>query len=290
MAGFPLTAWVLRHPWGIDADAVLDRLRASTPPEAAEPLAAIELATRLLDELAPSCAKACARWGASRVAVILGSAAPTIAEPLSRLSAMLSHVRDHTEICGPAYHVAATEAGGAKALASADRMLRASLADAVLVGGIDDGQGALLLVERHGEAFIDLRASAEATGSTTASQLDEAATERALAAAWAGGGRAPLGYVHAHTAAGDPHAAAERRVVAALLGDVPHCATRARLHLARGSTGVGASAIDTVLAAASLVRGYTPQPEPCELEHDRVLLHAFSPRGHHVALLLEARA
>jgi 3-oxoacyl-(acyl-carrier-protein) synthase len=226
--------------------------------------------------------------------VILGSAAPTIDQPLDRLSTMLSRVRNHTGIRGPAYHVAVTEAGGAKALASADRMLRASLADAALVGGIDDEEGALLLIERHGEAFVDLRATAETTGSTTASQLDHAAAEQALAAAWHAGGRAPLGYVHVHTEADDPHAAAEREVIQALLGDARCCGTRSRLHVASGvasrHAGAGASAIDTVLAAASLARGYTPEPQPRELEHDRVLLHAFSPRGHHVALLLESRA
>ena len=286
MAGFPVTAWALRHPWGADADVVLDRLRTRVPPTTAEPVAAAELATTLLDELASACAEARARWGASRVAVILGSAAPSVEQPLSRLSEVLGQVRQRAGLDGPAYHVAATEAGGVKALASADRMLRASLADAVLVGGIDDDHGALLLVERHGEAFVDLHATAEATGATDHARLDEAAAERALTAAWATRGRPPVGYVHAHAHAEGPHAAAERRVIEALLGEIPCCGTRSHL----GSTGAGAGAIDVVLAAASLTRGYTPEPMPRELEHDRVLVHAFSPRGHHVALLLEARA
>ncbi|MCX4247714.1 beta-ketoacyl-[acyl-carrier-protein] synthase family protein [Paraliomyxa miuraensis] len=285
MAGFPITAWAMRHPWGADTTAVLDHLRAPRGAPLAATTTAPELATSLLDELAPACAKACARWGASRVASILGSAAPTVEHPLSRLAQTLALVRRHTGIGGAAYHIASTETGGVKALASADRMLRASLADAVLVGGIDDDHGALLLVERHGTSFVDLHASAEATGATDHSTLDEAAAARTIAAAWAVGGRAPLGYVHVHADDDDPHAAAERRVIHSVVGDVPCCATRRRL----GSAGAGAGAIDVALAAASLSRGFTPEPHPRELEHDRVLLHAFSPRGHHVTLLLEAR-
>lgn len=285
MPGFPLTAWALRHPWGTDADAVLERLR-DPPSLAAPPTPAAALATELLDELAEGCARACERWGTSRVAVILGSAAPTDEHPLDRLSTMLALVRRSTSIAGPAYHVAATGVGGAKALASADRLLRASLADAVLVGGVDDGHGAMLLVERHGDAFVELRASAEASGVTDPERLDEASAERVVAAAWAAGGRPPLGYVHAHADADDPHGQAERRVLQALLGAVPCCSTRT----GTSSTGAAAGAVDAVLAAASLVRGYTPEASPRELEHDRVLAHGFSPGGHHVALLLEARS
>lgn len=285
MPGFPLTAWALHHPWGTSAHAVLDRLRGPSP--AADPglATADAVATALLDELSTPCAHACARWGTSRVAVILGSAAPTHDHSLDRLSTTMARVRGHTGIAGPAYHVAATGVGGLKALASADRLLRASLADAVLVGGVDDDRGAMLLVERHGDAFVELRATAETMGAAAAEGLDEAAAARVVAAAWAAAGRPPLGYVHAHVDADDPHGAAERRVLRELLGAVACCSTRA------GSprTGAAAGSIDAVLAVASLVRGFTPEASPRELEHDRVLVHAFSPGGHHVAVLLEAR-
>jgi 3-oxoacyl-(acyl-carrier-protein) synthase len=284
MPGFPLTAWALRHPWGTTADAVLDRLRDPPPLDPARPTPT--LASALLDEIAPSCARACERWGQSRVAAILGSAPSTDDAALDRLSAMLASVRRGTSIAGPAYHVATPGVGGAKALASAERLLRASLADAVLVGGVDDDRGALLLIERHGSAFVELRATAEASGPADPARLDEATAARAVAAAWEAGSRPPLGYVHAHAHADDPRAEAERRVLRALLGPIPCCSTRT----ASPSTGGGAAALDVVLAAASLVRGTTPEASPRELEHDRVLAHAFSPGGHHVALLLEARA
>jgi hypothetical protein len=286
MPGFPLTAWALRHPWGSHADAVLDRLRdPPSPHDDPSPTPAATLATALLDELTGPAARACERWGTSRVAVILGSAAPADAHPLDRLASMLGLVRARTRIAGPAYHVAATGVGGAKALASADRLLRASLADAVLVGGVDDGQAALLLVERHGDAFIELRASGEASGLADPERLDATSLERAVAAAWTARGRPPLGYVHAHAPEGSPHAESERRVLQTLVGAVPCCSTRTGTRPA----GAAAGAIDAVLAVASLVRGRTPEAVPRELEHDRVLAHAFSPGGHHVALLLEAR-
>lgn len=285
MPGFPLTAWALRHPWGTHADAVLDRLRDSPPPELTSPAPAAVLATALLDELADPCARACARWGTSRVAMIFGRAAPTDEGSLDRMSALLELVRGATSIAGPAYHVAATGGGGAKALASADRLLRAALVDAVLVGGADDGEAAMLLVERHGDAFVELRASAETSGLTDLERFDEAAAARTVTAAWAARGRPPLGYVHAHAEPSGRHAETERHMLRALVGAVPCCSTRA----GTSSTGAAASAVDVVLAAASLVRGYTPEASPRELDHDRVLLHGFSPGGSHVALLLEAR-
>lgn len=284
MPGFPLTAWALRHPWGAHADAVLDRLRDPLPPHVALPTPAAALASALLDELAEPCARACGRWGSSRVAMIFGSGAPTEDDSLDRMSTMLALGRATTRIAGPAYHVAATGVGGAKALASAERLLRASLVDAVLVGGADDGCAAMLLVERHGDAFVELRASAETSGTTDLARFDDAAAERVVTAAWAASGRPPLGYVHACAEASDRHAEAERRVLRALVGAVPCCSTRTA-----GATGAAAGAVDAVLAAAALVRGHAPEASPRELEHDRVLVHGFSPAGHHVALLLEAR-
>ncbi len=286
MAGFPLTAWAVRHPLGQDADALLDALARGHTPSSTPQIDEAELAEALFEEMAEACAAARERWGASRVAVILGSAAPTAPEPLNRLSSALSLARRHAGITGPAYHVAATGAGGAKALASAERLLRASLADAVLVGGIDDGVGALLLLESHGEAFVRLRASAEATGRTNAETFDHATARAVMESAWAKVGRAPLGYVHAHASDPEPHAQAEKQAIEAMSDTAPRRATRSILR----SGGAAAGAIDTVLAAASLTRGYAPGPAPLELEHDRVLIHAFSSGGQHVALVLEARA
>lgn len=290
MAGLSLTAWALRHPWGDDAGAVLDRLRQ--PRVSAEDhrsaRSARALLVELLDELADRCAHACSRWGASRVGCVMaGSGSPT-----------LSVVREHTTIVGPSYHL--VESNGAKVLASADRLLRASMVDAVLAGAVDDGCGALLMLERHGDAFVELRASAEGTGAADEPQLDPAVLRRVVSSAWSAAGRPPLGYVHARASSsevvGDPglDAGAETSVDAGseaaepahavLPPSVPWIST-----LSTSTLVPGDHAIEAVLAAASLSRGFIPGTPPRELEHDRVLVHTSSPDGHHVALLLGAR-
>ncbi|MEM9454185.1 MAG: hypothetical protein AAGF11_08390 [Myxococcota bacterium] len=286
MAGLPLTAWALRHPWGDDADTVLDRLRQ--PPVAAEerhsPRPAMAIAVDLLEELDDRCAHACSRWGASRVAcVVAGSGSP-----------ILSAVREHTAVAGPLYHL--VEANGAKVLASADRLLRASLVDAVLAGAVDDGRGALLMLERHGDAFVELWASAEVTGAADEPHPDPAVVQRVVSSVWSAAGRPPLAYVH--TQAASPKAVADAGFEAGseagsnvgharsvLPDSVPWISTC----VSTSAQAPGDHAIDVVLAAASVSRGFMPGTPPRELEHDRVLVHTSSTGGHHVALLLGAR-
>lgn len=270
MRGFPLTAWAVDFPWGDDVDVALDRLRdepePSFEPRTVEP-------TAIIERMGSACDQACSRFGRSRVAVVLGSTAtPETSE------ALLRAVQERTTITGPAYCVAAAGISGAKAVASAEHLLRATIADAVVVGGIDERGGALILIEKHGDAFVRLAAASESTGPTAA--------ERALARAHEHVRQQPLGYLHLHVEPGSSTDDARRRTAHALPGSTPHCTTPAVLR----ATGAAAGALETVLAAASLVRGYTPQPYPTELEHDRVLVHASGDDGHHVALVLEARA
>lgn len=274
MAGFPLTAWTIAHPWGDDVDAVLDRVRGSTREPSTSTLA--DGGGRdLLEEITPRCLAACERWGPSRVAIVLGSTPTAIAqERLQPSSALMDRARERTGIAGPAYRVMAPGASGAKALASAERLLRASLVDAVLAGGLDDDMGALVLLESHGEAFVRLVASAEATADIGADGRDEHATERAIERAWDAAGRAPLGYAQLRS-----------MEESGVVGDVLSCSLPPTLH----PPGSAAGALEAVLAAASLVRGFVPEPTPRELEHDRVLVHAVGTAGHHVALVLEAR-
>ncbi len=287
MVGFPLTAWALHHPWGDTADAVLDRLCARgsllpAPPRSA-PDAVIDA---LLGSLVSPCAAAGERWGATRVATVLGSAGPSTPQPLARLSGLLGEIRRRLGLRGPSYHVATRGIGGARAIASGLRLIEADLADAVLAGGVDDDQGALVLLERRGDAFVALRSAVEATSPRPPARLDEPTARRAIVGARAGAGNAPLGYVHVHADAGSEAGVSEHRVVKELCGDAPRCAT----HPVLGPAGAAAGAVDVLLAAASLSRGFLPADPALELEHDRALVHTFSPRGHHIALLLEARA
>lgn len=283
MAGFPLTAWAIRHPLGDEAELVLRGLSSAPGTRTSSPRTEEPILTGLLDELADPCAQACERWGRSRVAVILGSTAPSTEHPLADLATMLEQVRDKTGIVGPAYHVAAAGVGGTKALASAQRLLRASLADAAIVGGVECDRGGLLLVEKHGDALVHIVSSAESTGPLDADVPDEAAVRRAMTQAWAAADNRPLGYVHVHAGPSDPAFAVESGVAQTLCEAAP-CCTTATLR-----SEVSTGAVDMVLAAASLLRGFTPQAQPQELAHDPMLMHAFSSSGQHVSVVLEAR-
>lgn len=283
MAGLPLTAWALRHPWGAHVDAVLDHLRDAPRIRETETEtgSSTEVLAELLDELAGPCSRACSRWGPSRVALVLTGTISMMGSTETAPS-VLTLARECTGITGPTYHLVA--AGGAEAVVSAERLLRASLADAVLAGAIDDDRGALLLLERHGDAFVELQTSAAATGTPDGSAPDEAAIREAVSTAWSAAGRPALGGAHAHAVAG-PDAEVEQRALQAVLGSIPCVSTRAP-----GSAVASDDVIDVVLATASLIRGFSPGAPARELEHDRLLVHASSPIGHHVALLLEARS
>ena len=128
-----------------------------------------------------------------------------------------------------------------------------------------------------------LRASAETASIVGDAEADHAAVRGVISSVWSVADHAPLGYVHAST--GPDRLAMEQRVQRAVLGPVPCCSTR----IASPPAGASDGAIDAVLAATALLRGFTPPPRSRELEHDRVLVHASGPRGHHAAVLLEAR-
>jgi len=276
MAGFPLTAWALRHPWGDDPDVVFDRLREPSSVVASEPRPEFDRLGELLDALDSDRRRACSRWGSSRVAVVLGMAQ---AQPTrERLAAVQSMTAERTAVGGAIYQRLGTEAPIA-AMASAQRLLRASMADAVLVIGLDDERGSIILLERHGDAFVELCASAEATGTTTQTALDESAVAQVVTSVWSAVGRMPLGAVHTGDPDLDPRADTERRALRDVLGPV-HCCS------IPGTSRVA----DVVLAATSLVRGFAPGPDAPEFEHERFLVHGFSSTGQHVALLLRTRA
>jgi len=285
MAGFPLTAWALRHPWGGDADAVFDRTRAAASSEAPPSAPPIESLAALLDELEPAWSRARARWGASRVAVVSGAAVPTGPTSVSP-DALRARVRARLGP-EPAYlSRLAYRAGALMAMVSAERLIRASLVDAVLVAAVGDRASALVLVERLGEGFVGLRASAEASGPAEGSPVDAPTLRDVVSPAWSVAGSAPLDYVHALPAVEASQAAAEDDALRAVLGSVP-CG-RAHPEDPAGLDAVGAT--DVVLAAVSLRRGFAPHPAGPELEHDRVLVVGRCPASACAALLLEARA
>jgi 3-oxoacyl-[acyl-carrier-protein] synthase-1 len=115
------------------------------------------LAWLAAQQIAPAARAAIARYGAERVAVIVGTSTSGIGESeaairawhqtgalpdtfdvvqqeLGALSAFLAHLLGAK---GPAFAHSTACASGAKAMASAARLLHAGLADAVITGGVD---------------------------------------------------------------------------------------------------------------------------------------------------------
>jgi 3-oxoacyl-[acyl-carrier-protein] synthase-1 len=116
------------------------------------------LAVAGLDEVRPALARALARHGADRVALVVGTTTAGLARTerahatLRRTGALpadydlhrqhsygalLELLRRATGIAGPAFVVSTACSASAKAFGSAQRMLDAGVVDAVLVGGVD---------------------------------------------------------------------------------------------------------------------------------------------------------
>jgi 3-oxoacyl-[acyl-carrier-protein] synthase I len=118
----------------------------------------VRMALQVLREIEPAVARAVARWGAGRVALVLGTSTGGIRESEQAHAAWtasgalppgfnlvkrhsfngaLAAVRGRTGAAGPGYVVATACSSSAEAIASARRMLVAGVADAVLCGGVD---------------------------------------------------------------------------------------------------------------------------------------------------------
>jgi 3-oxoacyl-[acyl-carrier-protein] synthase-1 len=116
-----------------------------------------ELAARLIDDLRPAIDGAIGRYGAARVAMILGTSTTGINEATRDLKQKLASdawprgfgfakqelgdtvafAASHAGIAGPSYVVSTACTSGGKAMATAARMLETGLADAVICGGVD---------------------------------------------------------------------------------------------------------------------------------------------------------
>jgi 3-oxoacyl-[acyl-carrier-protein] synthase-1 len=115
------------------------------------------LAVAALDEIATDIETARRLYGADRIAVILGTSTSGIAEGEAALAARLrtgawptdfsysrqepgnlaAFVADALELGGPAYTIHTACSSSGKAFASAQRLIKAGLCDAALVGGAD---------------------------------------------------------------------------------------------------------------------------------------------------------
>ncbi|AVS87849.1 beta-ketoacyl-[acyl-carrier-protein] synthase II [Paracidovorax avenae] len=156
------TGLVLEDGWIPGRPARIGRARAVDLPAIPEALAAWDcrnnrLLLQALAQIAPAVDEAAARYGSPRIGVVLGTSTSGVAEG----EAALAHHRAHASLprgyaytqqeigmpgpflarClglgGPALTVSTACTSSAKAFASARRLLRHGLCDAVLVGGVD---------------------------------------------------------------------------------------------------------------------------------------------------------
>lgn len=241
--------------------------------------------------------------------------------------------RDVLSVRGPSYCVAAEGAAGLAAIAAAHRLIGAGLADAVLAGGIGAkssvagrcfaarrllssnaarpmsvaragtslGEGvALLLLERHGDAFLEVCGTAEAQHDGPHGRAPVEAMRGALHASRVDS--SAIGFVQTLAPAMVTHDFAEASAIAECFEPAMPVASLI------GATGwiVGAGGATEVLAAAAAVRDgvipptvgcdpadatlpVAPSPTRRELEHDHVLVHGATLGGRSIACVVGAR-
>ena len=270
------------------------------------------------DEMRPAVDAAVGRWGADRVAIVLGTSTGGLEETErayqrwltgEALPAEYSHRTQHnfiayvellaaqSGIAGPGYVVSTACSSSGKVAASAQRLLDAGLADAVLVGGIDSltrmtlqgfhslgilspkpcrpfnaerdginiGEGAaFLLLEREGDAEVQLLGVGESADAYRMSSPEPngRGARESMSRALAQAGLEPdaVDHLNAHGTATKLNDDAEGRAIHALFGDrVPVASTK-------GYTGHllgGAGATEAVFAIHALRTGRLPATLNC---------------------------
>lgn len=264
--------------WSPGRELPLGSVRSALPDAAALPLPERsrnnQLALAALAQIRPQVDAAIARYGAHRVGVVIGTSTSGIAETESAIRAHRgsgelpggfhyaqqemaspsSMLARELGVIGPAYAHSSACASGAKALASAARMINMGLCDAVLTGGVDTlcaftvagfgalesvsaarcnplsanrnginiGEGAALFLMTREPAAVALCGWGEASDGHHMSAPDPAGSGAriAIAEALARAGIAPsrIDYINLHGTATIQNDAMESRVVADLFG------------------------------------------------------------------------
>ncbi len=253
------------------------------------------------------------RFGRDRVAIVIGSSTGglerseaqvrslvTTGRPLAgydfdrqhAMHAVTEVLAAMLDVSGPRYVVSTACASGAKALASARRLLRAGLADAVVAGGIDglcettlrgfhalgilstsrcrpfapdrDGMnvgegGALAVLVRDGDGPVELLGAGESTDAFHLSAPDPegAGAAAAISAALADAGidAAAIDHVNAHGTGTRQNDAAEAAAIARVLGArVPVTSTKPLVGHLLGAAG----AVEADFAMHAIERGFVP--------------------------------
>lgn len=271
-------------------------------------------------EVRPAVERAVARWGAERVAVVLGTSTGGLEQTeqafarwleSGEIPASYDYQHQHNfaafgemlasmaSVRGPTYVVSTACSSSGKVAASAQRLMRLGVADAVLVGGIDSltrmtlqgfhslgilssracrpfcadrdginiGEGAaFVLLEREAEdAPVHLLGVGESSDAYRMSSPEPSgrgareAMERALAQAGLGAG--DVDHINAHGTATKLNDAAEARAIEALFGDrVPVTSTKAYTGHQLGAAG----GTEMVFAIHAVRTGRIPATLSCD--------------------------
>jgi 3-oxoacyl-[acyl-carrier-protein] synthase-1 len=270
-----------------------------------------QLALAALHQMQAPIAAAIARYGAGRIAVILGTSTSGIAEGEAGLAARLRDgvwpngfaytqqepgnlalfVADLLGLSGPAYTVHTACSSSGKAIASAQRLIRAGLCDAAIVGGADSlcgttlhgffslealsqrplnafsanrdgtciGEGAALFLLEPAPGPVALLGTGESSDAhhISAPEPEGRGARAAMQAALDAAGMAAdgVGYVNLHGTGTKLNDAMEGRAVSALFGtETPCSATKAFT----GHTLGAAAATEAAFCWLALQRGLLP--------------------------------
>ncbi len=311
-------------PFATVCGALPCELAAPAPSFAGYDSPVARIAMQLLDEVSAAVDAAARRWGAGRVAVILGTSVGGLAvteRALERLYAegalpadydlrkrhslhgAVDLVAARAGLRGPRYALSTACSSSTKVFAAAQRLLRAGVVDAALVGGVDSlcqttlrgfhslsvlspvacrpfgldregmnlGEGGgLFLLEREGDArarLLGVGESADAFHMSSPHPEGEGARAAMLGAlAQAGLSPSEVDHVNAHGTGTPKNDAVEARVLRELFGpDLPVSSTKA----ATGHTLGAAGAVEAAFAVVAVEQGWIPaslRAEPLDPE------------------------
>ena len=289
------------------------------------------IAALLLAQLEGELGRLRRRWSPGRIAVLLGTstAGADVTEGAYRdylrqgalpqgydlfkqhtYGAVLHVVRELTGARGPAWVVSTACTSSAKPLASAQRLIRAGLIDAAIVGGIDtlcgmtlrgfhslealspkpcrpfaaqrDGLnigegGAFLLVEREGEALALLEGVGESSDAyhISAPHPEGRGARLAMERAFAQAGCDPssVDHINAHGTGTRLNDAAEAQAIAGLCGnEVPVVSTKGYTGHMLGAAG----ASEAAFAIFSLLEGRIPPSLGCLPLDEKITIRVCS--------------
>lgn len=268
-----------------------------------------------LNEIRPQVDHAISTHGPARVAIVLGTSTSGIAEsePAQRhfqahghwpgrfhyaqqeMGSPAAFLARELGTCGPAHVISTACSSSAKAMASAARLLRAGIADAVIAGGVDSlcaftiagfqsleavstvrcnpfsanrcginiGEGAALFLMTRDEGAVRLAGAGETSDAHHMSAPDPAGTgaRRAIAQALdrAGIAARAIDYINLHGTATAQNDAMESAVVADVFGaDTPCSSTKPMTGHALGAAGAIEAGICWLTLAANSQHALPP--------------------------------